>query len=65
MKNWFEILLKNKYALVLFALLGVHITNMFIDVMEVDAAQYASISMEMFQSKSYLQVFQHGQDYLD
>lgn len=65
MKNWLELLLKNKYALVLFALLFVHITNMFIDVMEVDAAQYASISMEMFQSKSYLQVFQHGQDYLD
>lgn len=65
MKNWFEILLKNKYILVLFALLGVHVLNMFIDVMEVDAAQYASISMEMFQSKSYLQVFQHGQDYLD
>lgn len=38
---------------------------MFIDVMEIDAAQYALISMEMSFNKSFLQVYQQGQDYLD
>ena len=36
-----------------------------IDTMDVDAAQYASISREMLASGSYLQVFDHGKDYLD
>ncbi|MFZ4544130.1 MAG: ArnT family glycosyltransferase [Saprospiraceae bacterium] len=38
---------------------------MFIDVMEIDAAQYALISMEMSFSKSFLHVYQQGHDYLD
>ncbi|GAB1856588.1 hypothetical protein MHTCC0001_14230 [Flavobacteriaceae bacterium MHTCC 0001] len=33
--------------------------------MEADAAQYASISMEMYFNKSYLHVFERGKDYLD
>jgi hypothetical protein len=35
------------------------------DVIDVDAAQYAAISMEMLQNNSWLQVFQRGVDYLD
>lgn len=33
--------------------------------MDVDAAQYAMISMEMSETRSFLQVYQFGQDYLD
>lgn len=36
-----------------------------IDVMDVDSAQYASISLEMLKSKSFLQVHDFGKDYLD
>jgi 4-amino-4-deoxy-L-arabinose transferase-like glycosyltransferase len=44
----------------------VHITGMiFIDIMEIDAAQYASISQEMMQTGDYLQVHHRHADYLD
>ena len=33
--------------------------------MEVDAAQYAQMSMEMLQNKSFLQVYNRQVDYLD
>jgi 4-amino-4-deoxy-L-arabinose transferase-like glycosyltransferase len=33
--------------------------------MDIDAAQYASISREMLENKSYLQVYDQGHDYLD
>ena len=36
-----------------------------LDIMEVDAAQYASISLEMLKSGEYLQVFDRFEDYLD
>lgn len=36
-----------------------------VDVMDFDASQYASMSREMAVSKSYLQVYEQGQDYLD
>jgi 4-amino-4-deoxy-L-arabinose transferase-like glycosyltransferase len=36
-----------------------------IDVMEVDAAQYANMSLEMLYSNNWLQVFDGGKDYLD
>ena len=36
-----------------------------IDVLEVDSAQYASISGEMYRDGSYLEVKQNGVDYLD
>ena len=35
------------------------------DVIDVDAAQYASISMEMVQNDTYLSVTERGKDYLD
>ncbi|MFI5134611.1 MAG: ArnT family glycosyltransferase, partial [Chitinophagales bacterium] len=37
----------------------------FVPVMEVDAAQYAAISREMFVNHHYLEVFNRGQNYLD
>ena len=44
----------------------VHLIGMiYIDIMEVDAAQYASISQEMIQSGEYLQVHHRQEDYLD
>ena len=44
----------------------VHILGMiFIDIMEIDAAQYASISQEMLQTGDYLQVHHRHADYLD
>lgn len=36
-----------------------------LDIMEVDALQYAAISKEMVQNHSYLQVYELGEDYLD
>ncbi|MCB0523986.1 MAG: glycosyltransferase family 39 protein [Saprospiraceae bacterium] len=46
-------------------LVTVYISGLFIDVMDVDASQYASISMEMLQNGSWLQVQHRGVDYLD
>jgi 4-amino-4-deoxy-L-arabinose transferase-like glycosyltransferase len=36
-----------------------------VDIMDIDAAQYAEISRQMQDSGSYLQVFEHDKDYLD
>jgi 4-amino-4-deoxy-L-arabinose transferase-like glycosyltransferase len=54
-----------KYALIFAGILIVYLCNLFIDVMDIDAAQYASISMEMAQRGDYLHVYHHGADYLD
>ncbi|MEO6166596.1 MAG: glycosyltransferase family 39 protein [Chitinophagales bacterium] len=43
----------------------VYIIGLFINVMDVDAAQYASISREMVDNGSFLQVLHRGQNYLD
>ena len=44
----------------------VHLLGMLlIDIMEIDAAQYASISQEMLQTGDYLQVHHRYDDYLD
>ena len=45
--------------------IAVYGVGLFLDVMEVDAAQYASISGEMANTGEYLQVKSRGQDYLD
>jgi len=42
-----------------------YLSGMFIPIMEVDAAQYASISMELLQQDEYLQIRHRGMDYLD
>jgi 4-amino-4-deoxy-L-arabinose transferase-like glycosyltransferase len=56
---------KNRYALLFAGLLIIYIFNMLLDVMELDAAQYANISMEMSYNKSFLEVYYRGNDYLD
>jgi len=43
----------------------VYIIGLFLNVMEVDAAQYASISREMADDESWLQVMHRHQNYLD
>jgi len=39
--------------------------NLFLDIMQIDAAQYSGISAEMAQTHSYLEVKEFGNDYLD
>lgn len=39
--------------------------SIFIPLMEIDSVQYANISREMLQNKSFLQIFDQGKDYLD
>lgn len=46
-------------------LMLIAIAGLFLDVMDVDAAQYASIALEMTQNGSWLQVIHRGADYLD
>ncbi|TNF25708.1 MAG: hypothetical protein EP314_06450 [Bacteroidetes bacterium] len=47
------------------AIVCVYLTGANLDVMEVDAAQYASISLEMFKSGEFLEVYDRNEDYLD
>jgi 4-amino-4-deoxy-L-arabinose transferase-like glycosyltransferase len=47
------------------AVLLVYACGANLDIMEVDAAQYASISLEMLKSGEYLQVLDRNVDYLD
>lgn len=54
-----------RYGIFIGLMMLLTIINSTIDIMEVDAAQYASISYEMSQTGNYLQVHHHGQDYLD
>lgn len=49
----------------LFAIAVVYVIGMNLDLMDIDASQYASISKEMFNTGNYLQVFSRGNDYLD
>jgi 4-amino-4-deoxy-L-arabinose transferase-like glycosyltransferase len=46
-------------------ILFIYVNNLFLDIMRIDAAQYASISLEMLQNQSYLQVYDLQNDYLD
>ena len=46
-------------------LIPVYIIGFGIDIMDIDASQYAEMSREMSLSNSYLQVFEVGKDYLD
>ena len=57
---------KNTFWLLLTAILGVHLIGVFsIPLMDIDASQYASISREMLERKSFLQIYDLGKDYLD
>src|SRR5690606_26231314 len=51
------------WVFILIAIL--HFSAFRIDVMDVDASQYAGISMEMMKTGSYLELYDHGHDYLD
>lgn len=57
----------DKYrVLIIFSLLYiVYFIGHFIEILDIDAAQYASISAEMSRTNSFLEVFHRGQDYLD
>ncbi len=54
-----------KKWLLLLPVLVVYLVGMFIDVMEIDAAQYATMSLEMTQTGNYLQLYSRGEDYID
>ena len=54
-----------RYYAAIAGILLIYFLNLFIDIMDVDAAQYASISREMLDTNSWLQVFHRGADYLD
>lgn len=56
---------QSRYWLGFLAIGAIYACNLFIEVMEVDAAQYASIAREMSESGSYLEVYHRGKDYLD
>jgi 4-amino-4-deoxy-L-arabinose transferase-like glycosyltransferase len=57
---------KNTFLALLAACVGVYfIGGIAIPLMDIDASQYASISREMIERNSYLQVFDLGKDYLD
>lgn len=58
--------LKNlKIYLPFIGIILVYLVGMFLDIMDIDAAQYASISLEMMKNGSYLEVLHRGEDYLD
>ena len=52
------------WLLILLALV-IYVAGLQLNIMDVDSAQYASISQEMEQSGSYLEVKNKGRDYLD
>jgi len=54
-----------RYLLSFILIAIIYFFNMFIDIMEVDAAQYASMAREMMDSKNILEVYERGKDYLD
>ncbi len=58
--------MNKKNIAILFALIcSVYFIGIAVDTMDVDASQYATISREMKESGSYLQVYEQGNDYLD
>ena len=60
-------MIRNNTLISIFVLCGItNLLGMFcIPLMDVDAAQYASISREMLEKHSYLQFYDLGKDYLD
>lgn len=56
---------RHRYTIFLVVILAGYAINLCIDIMEIDAAQYAVIAREMTETGNYLQVYMRGQDYLD
>lgn len=54
-----------RYSILFFLLAVVYICGLFIDVINIDSAQYASISQELFQENHWLQIQHRHHDYLD
>ncbi len=58
--------MQKKYFYFLFLpVLLIYVVNLFVDVMAIDAAQYAEMSWEMLTTKSFLKIHSLGTDYLD
>ncbi len=53
------------FILIFIGIVLVYVCGLPIDIMDVDAAQYATISYEMYESGEYLQLYCRGYDYLD
>lgn len=51
--------------LLLLPIAAVYVVGMFVDLMESDAAQYASMSFEMMRTGNYLEIYHRGADYID
>ncbi len=62
----YNMISNKQFYLIIFLCVSTYLLGMFlIPLMDVDAAQYASISREMLARNSFLQVFDLGKDYLD
>lgn len=57
--------MKRNFIYFIVFLIPVYFIGFGIDIMDIDASQYAEMSREMSISNSYLQVFEIGKDYLD
>jgi len=56
----------NGFRIFLFVSLGIIWYHYLLtDVMDIDAAQYASMSMEMWETGQFLEIYEAGSDYLD
>ena len=64
MKSFFKHFSNFEKIVILFVF-SIYLHNLFIDIMQIDAAQYAGISAEMAQTNSFLEVKEFQQDYLD
>lgn len=51
--------------LVILLVFAIYFHNLFLDIMQIDAAQYSGISAEMAKTNSFLEVKEFQQDYLD
>jgi 4-amino-4-deoxy-L-arabinose transferase-like glycosyltransferase len=57
--------MQKKIFLVFILLIAIILLGFGIDVMDIDASQYASMSREMMSTGNYLQVYDLGSEYLD
>jgi len=53
------------FNLLFFSAVAVYMAGFAVDIMEIDAAQYASLSREMAETGDYLQIHHRGKEYLD